>query len=84
MKTLLNKIGLLIGGLVVLVACADFDELNQDPRAANSDQVQVEYFINNSIIGAQQDPHVAERACSLLVGGFKTGQNQHPAHWIIQ
>ncbi len=65
MKTLLNKIGLLIGGLVVLVACADFDELNQDPRAANSDQVQVEYFINNSIIGAQQDPHVAERAFVL-------------------
>lgn len=48
-----------------LVACSDFEEINVDPVAANADQVQVEYFINNSIIGTQQDPHISERAFVL-------------------
>jgi len=49
----------------LLASCKKFDEINVDPIAANIDQVQVEYFINNSIGGAQQDPHIAERAFVL-------------------
>ena len=37
---------------VLLGSCKKFDEMNNDPLAANADQVQVEYFINGSIIGA--------------------------------
>ncbi|MGQ1936433.1 SusD/RagB family nutrient-binding outer membrane lipoprotein, partial [Ornithobacterium rhinotracheale] len=43
----------------------DFEEINIDPLAANIDQVQTEYFINNSIIGTQQNPHIAERVFIL-------------------
>jgi hypothetical protein len=39
--------------------------MNVDPTAASVDQVQVEYFINSSIIGAQQDPNIAERVFVL-------------------
>ncbi len=46
-------------------SCSDFDEVNVNPNAANSDQVQVEYFINKSISDAQQDPHIAERVFVL-------------------
>ncbi|SCQ22338.1 Susd and RagB outer membrane lipoprotein [Tannerella forsythia] len=49
----------------MLTACGDFDEINKNPTAADIDQVQIEYFINSSIIGAQQNPHVAERAFVL-------------------
>src|SRR5690606_35762694 len=54
---------------VSLMSCEDFDLINDDPMAASADQVQVEYFINRSIIGAQQDPHVAERAFVLYWKG---------------
>lgn len=64
MKKIIYRVGLL-GVTLLLGSCSDFEELNQDPRAASTEQVQVEYFINNSIIGAQQDPHVAERAFVL-------------------
>ena len=50
---------------VLFTACSDFDEINKNPMAAEIDQVQVEYFINSSIIGAQQDPDIAERAFVL-------------------
>jgi hypothetical protein len=46
---------------VLLVSCKKFEDINRNPLAASADQVQVEYFINNSIIGAQMDPHIAER-----------------------
>ena len=46
---------------VLLASCKKFDEINRDPYAASAEQVQVEYFINNSIVGAQMDPHIAER-----------------------
>ena len=65
MKNIIKKIGLLIGTVAVIASCSDFEELNINPTAANVDQVQVEYFINNSIIGAQQDPHIAERTFIL-------------------
>ena len=57
----------------LLASCSKFDELGRDPLAASGEQVQVEYFINNSIIGAQMDPHVAERAFVLY---WKTAAHQ--------
>ncbi len=57
---------MLITGSLFFTACKkDFLDVNVDPKAAGVDQVQVEYFINNSITGAQMDPHVAERAFVL-------------------
>ena len=61
----IKKWTLAITGALALNACSDFEEINVNPVAANADQVQVEYFINNSITGAQQNPHVAERAFVL-------------------
>jgi len=46
---------------MLLSSCSKFDEINENPFGAGPQQVQVEYFINNSIIGAQMDPHIAER-----------------------
>ena len=65
MKNILNKTGWILGLGLITASCSDFEELNVDPRAANTEQVQVEYFINNAIVSAQQDPHVAERAFVL-------------------
>lgn len=56
---------LLAAGLVFNACKKDFLDVNVNPKAASIDQVQVEYFINNSITGAQMDPHVAERAFVL-------------------
>ncbi|WP_430972182.1 SusD/RagB family nutrient-binding outer membrane lipoprotein [Sunxiuqinia rutila] len=70
----LKKLFTLALGSTLLFSCSDFDEVNIDPKAASADQVQVEYIINNSIIGAQQNPHVAERAFVLY---WKTASRQH-------
>ncbi|MFD2033894.1 SusD/RagB family nutrient-binding outer membrane lipoprotein [Belliella marina] len=69
MKNIIYKIIIpaLLG--VSLMGCEDFDAINDDPMAASADQVQVEYFINQSIIGAQQNPHVAERIFVLYWKG---------------
>lgn len=60
-------------------ACKDFDEINTDPNAASSDQVQVEYFLNHSIIQAQMNPDVAERSFVLY---WKTAAHQQLANGI--
>ena len=57
--------GLLCSAALALASCSKFEQVNVDPTAANEDQVQVEYFINNSIIGAQMDPNIAERSFVL-------------------
>lgn len=62
--------------LVGVTSCKKFESINTNPVAANGDQVQVEYFINNAIVGAQQDPHIAERAFVLY---WKTAARQHLA-----
>lgn len=64
---------MLITAAALFASCSKFDELGKDPLAASGDQVQVEYFINNAIIGAQMDPHVAERAFVLY---WKTAGHQ--------
>lgn len=47
--------------LATFWSCSDFEEINVDPTAANENQVQIEYFINSSIGGVQQNPHISER-----------------------
>ncbi len=74
MKNILEKWSLVLIAGFLLPACDDFEQLNIDPKAASIDQVQVEYFLNGSIIDAQQDPHVAERAFVLY---WKTAGRQH-------
>jgi hypothetical protein len=56
---------MLIAATMVLASCKKFEEINVNPTAANEDQVQVEYFINRSIIEAQMNPDVAERSFVL-------------------
>ena len=60
MKKIIKYI--LIFGLIAFInACADFDEVNKDPNAANEDQVNVMWMLNKSITDAQMDPHIQER-----------------------
>ena len=61
MKNIITKTCILTASCVLFVSCKKFDEINRNPLAASAEQVQVEYFINSSIIGAQMDPHIAER-----------------------
>jgi hypothetical protein len=74
---LMNKIFrntcLLFAAGMVLVSCKKFEDINVNPIAANGDQAQVEYFLNGSIIGAQQNPDVAERSFVLY---WKTAAHQ--------
>ncbi|GGK47246.1 MULTISPECIES: SusD/RagB family nutrient-binding outer membrane lipoprotein [Flavobacteriaceae] len=64
-KNIIYKASLLLSVILLTFSCDDFEEINVNPTAASADQVQVEYFINNSIIGTQMNPHVAERAFVL-------------------
>ena len=73
MKNIVKKSSLVLAMVAMLSSCDNFDEINVNPTAANADQVQVEYFINNSIIGAQMNPDVAERSFVLY---WKTAGHQ--------
>lgn len=73
MKTRYIGMSLLITTLVAASSCKKFDEINTNPLAASADQVQVDYFINNSIISTQMDPHIAERVFILY---WKTAGRQ--------
>ncbi len=67
MKKILIKSGWALAAFVMLMsACSKFEEINKNPKEADDTQVQVEYFINNSIIGAQMDPNIAERSFVLF------------------
>lgn len=74
MKNIFPKIGLILVLSSSLNSCSKFDEINSSPSDANKNQVQIEYFFNNSLIGAQQDPNIAER---LFVIYWKTAGRQH-------
>ena len=65
MKKLKKYIPILFAMTLLAVSCKKFDEINVDPIAANESQVLPEYFINQSIIDAQQNPDVAERSFVL-------------------
>lgn len=73
MKKFIYSSGILLTALMLSTSCSDFEEINDNPYAATIDQVQAEYFINNSIVGAQQNPHIAERAFVLY---WKTAAHQ--------
>ncbi|MFD2599909.1 SusD/RagB family nutrient-binding outer membrane lipoprotein [Sphingobacterium corticis] len=74
MKLIIKK-GMIsaLATLALFSSCKDFEAMNIDPNGANSEQVQVEYFINGSIVGAQQNPHIAERVFVLY---WKTAGRQ--------
>lgn len=65
MKKIIIKTSLLFTVSLIFGSCSKFDQINIDPTAANANQVQVEYFIDNSIIQAQMDPGVSERSFIL-------------------
>lgn len=65
MRKILKKTSLVGGVLLAFLSCSEFEQINIDPVAASGDQVQIEYFINSSIGGAQQNPHIAERVFVL-------------------
>lgn len=65
MKKVLSKKLALFCAALLIFSCSDFEEINENPLAATSDQVEVEFFINASIGGAQQNPHIAERVFVL-------------------
>jgi Susd and RagB outer membrane lipoprotein len=50
---------------VMLFSCKKFTDVNTDPNAASSNQVQPEYFIDNAITTAQMNPDPSER-CFIL------------------
>ena len=66
MKKVLSKKLALFCAALLIFSCSDFEEINENPLAATSDQVEVEFFINASIGGAQQNPHIAERVFNEL------------------
>lgn len=74
MKTIISKISLALLISTGFASCSKFEEINTSPTAANGDQVQIEYFINGSITGAQMNPDVAERSFVLY---WKTAARQH-------
>ncbi len=59
---------------IALSGCNDFEEINVNPLSPNVNQVEPQYFLNNSILGAQQDPNIAERVFVLY---WKTAARQH-------
>lgn len=65
--------------LSLLSSCSDFTDVNTDPKAANVEQVQVEYILNSSIYEAQMNPHIAERVFVLY---WKTAGRQQRASGI--
>lgn len=68
-----NKIMIAAALLLAMASCKKFDAVNTNPLAASEDQVQVEYLINSSIVGAQMNPDVAERSFILY---WKSGGRQ--------
>ena len=65
MNHIIKKSALYITGILLFSACKKITDINTNPTAANADQVQVEYFIDNSIVHAQMNPGVSERAFIL-------------------
>ena len=75
MKKILKKSCLFLTLVMLLASCKKFEQINVDPTAASGTQVQVEYFIDNSIVHAQMNPSVSERGFVLywVPGGRQIG-----------
>ena len=65
---------MLLAATLMLASCKKFEETNKNPLAASPEQVQIEYFLNNSIVESQMNPDVAERSFVLY---WKTAGHQH-------
>ncbi|MGN6530359.1 MAG: SusD/RagB family nutrient-binding outer membrane lipoprotein [Ginsengibacter sp.] len=65
MKHKIKKSSLIAIAILLFAGCKKITDINTSPTAANADQTQVEYFIDNSIIHAQMNPSVSERAFVL-------------------
>lgn len=74
MKKVNSIIYLLCLSFFGMVSCSDFDEINEDPKAASVDQTQPYYAFNKAIVDAQQSPDEAER---VFVYQWKTAARQH-------
>lgn len=61
----LNKIIAFAAGMLALVACSDFEEINKNPKAANATDLMPYWALNKSIINDQQNPNDAERVFVL-------------------
>ncbi len=74
----MKKINILIYALSIsflgITACSDFEDINENPKAASQDQTQPYYALNKAIIDAQQSPHEAER---VFVYQWKSAARQH-------
>lgn len=75
-------------GLFALASCSDFEEVNTNPTAANIEQVRIEYAINKSITGTQQNPEVAGALlCAELADGGTPSRPEYKRRssgWRIQ
>lgn len=61
----LNKLFAFVLGAVALVSCADFEEINHNPKAVNAADAKPYWALNKSIIADQQNPNDAERVFVL-------------------
>ena len=59
------KILALAAGLLTLAACADFEEINKNPKAANASDLMPYWSLNKAIMSDQQNPNDAERVFVL-------------------
>lgn len=60
-KNILVLSSLAVASLITIPSCSDFEELNMKPTDAAIEQVEPEWFLNNSILNAQMNPEIAER-----------------------
>jgi len=65
MNHIIRKSVLFITPVLIMSGCKKITDINTNPVAASAEQVQVEYFIDNSIVHAQMNPGVSERAFIL-------------------
>lgn len=79
MKSTISKITIAVLLGISATSCSKFEDINTSPTAANENQVKPEFFLNNSIIGAQQDPHIAER---VFVYAWKSAARHHYMNFI--
>ena len=57
----INKILALAAGFATLAACADFEEINKNPKAAGASDVKPYWALDKAIVSDQQNPNDAER-----------------------
>jgi len=79
MKNIISKVGFCLALTAGLSSCSKFEEMNVDPLKVQEDQVKIEYLFNDALIGAQQDPNIAER---IFVLYWKNAARQHLANGL--